>query len=190
MLDKPHQTHAFVTTLDDYGTGFAVRVDNGEQIYIRSIVAERSGIEVGDRIAVWYVPNRSEEHADRCPWFALHVKVAEEGDKVDVENYIEAKTIEDAFMRGSLEPEPEPKPQRNLYDEAYAFLDMNGPATTSQVAAALGVVTQNIRTYLANMNDRGEICRADIRSRGNQSKAGATVWAVEFCQLIPEEVEL
>lgn len=186
MLDKPNQTHAFVTTLDDYGTGFAVRVDNGEQIYIRSIVAERSGIEIGDRIAVWYVPNRSEEHADRCPWFALHVKVEEEDTQVDVED----KTIEDEFMRGSLEPMPEPKPQRNLYDEAYAFLDMNGPATTSQVAAALGVVTQNIRTYLANMNDRGEICRADIRSRGAQTKAGATVWAVEFCQLIPEEVEL
>lgn len=184
MLDKPHQTHAFVTTLDDYGTGFAVRVDNGEQIYIRSIVAERSGIEVGDRIAVWYVPNRSEEHADRCPWFALHVKVEEEDAQIDFKE----ETIEEEFMLGSLDPSP--KPQRDLYKEAYAFLNMVGPATTSQVAAALGVVTQNIRTYLANMNDRGEICRADIRSRGNQSKAGATVWAVEFCQLIPEEVEL
>ena len=190
MLDKPNETHAFVTELNEHGTGFAVRIDNGEQVFIRSVLSEKSGIEVGDRIAVWYVPNRIEEHAERCPWFALHVKVAEEGDQVDVEDYIEAKAIEDAFMRGSLEPEPEPKPQRNLYDEAYAFLDMNGPATTSQVAAALGVVTQNIRTYLANMNDRGEICRADIRSRGAQTKAGATVWAVEFCQLIPEEVEL
>ena len=182
MLDKPNQTHAFGTTLDDYGTGFSVRADNGEQIYIRSIVAERSGIEVGDRIAVWYVPNRSEEHADRCPWFALHVKVAEEGDQVDVK--------EETVECGSFELDPISKPQRDLYKEAYAFLNMVGPATTSQVAAALGVVTQNIRTYLANMNDRGEICRADIRSRGNQSKAGATVWAVEFCQLIPEEVEL
>lgn len=192
MLDKPNETHAFVTELNEHGTGFAVRIDNGEQVFIRSVLSDKSGIEVGDRIAVWYVPNRIEEHAERCPWFALHVKVAEEGDQVDVKDYIEAKTIEDAFMRGSLEPEPEPKPQpqRNLYDEAYAFLDMNGPATTSQVAAALGVVTQNIRTYLANMNDRGEICRADIRSRGAQIKAGATVWAVEFCQLIPEEVEL
>ena len=190
MLDKPNETHAFVTELNEHGTGFAVRIDNGEQVFIRSVLSDKSGIEVGDRIAVWYVPNRIEENAERCPWFALHVKVEEENTQVDVEEYISDKVVEDMFANGSLEPEPEPKPQRNLYDEAYAFLDMNGPATTSQVAAALGVVSPNIRTYLSNMNDRGEICRADIRSRGDQSKAGATVWAVEFCQLIPEEVEL
>ena len=125
------------------------------------------------------------------PGTVMHVAdVASETTTITVTSYDGHDVREETVECGSFELEPTSKPQRDLYKEAYAFLNMVGPATTSQVAAALGVVTQNIRTYLANMNDRGEICRADIRSRGAQTKAGATVWAVEFCQLIPEEVEL
>ena len=192
MLDKPNETHAFVTELNEHGTGFAVRIDNGEQIFIRSVISEKSGIEVGDRIAVWYVPNRIEEHVERCPWFALHVRVAEQGEQVDVEEYIADKQIEDAFMNGSLEPEvEEEEPKRDIYGEAYSFLDMNGPATTAQIAEALNITTPNLRTYLRYMNDRREIARADIFARGrNQSKASVTVWACTLDELLPEEVEL
>ena len=190
MLDKPNETHAFVTELNEHGTGFAVRIDNGEQIFIRSVLSEKSGIDVGDRIAVWYVPNRMEEHAERCPWFALHVRVAEEDTQVDIEEYIQDKEIEDAFMNGSLEPQPE-LPRRDVYEEAYMFLDVNGPATTSQIAEALNMTTPNLRTYLSNMNDRRQIVRADMFTRGkNQTKASVTVWACTLDELLPEEIEL
>ena len=191
MLDKPNQTHAFVTALDEYGTGFAVRADNGEQIFIRSILAERSDIEVGDRIAVWYVPNRNQEHADRCPWFALHVKIEEEAAQVDLEDYIEAKTIEEEFMLGSLEPEVEPEqPKRDIYAEIREYMLQNGSATTSQISAALGIISPNLRSYLTSMNDRGEIARADIWTRGKQTRASVVVWAINMYDLLPEEIEL
>lgn len=189
MLDKPKHTYAFVTALDDYGTGFAVRVDNGEQIFIRSILADRSGIDIGDRIAVWYVPNRSEEHADRCPWFALHVKIEEEDAQVDIED----KTIEEEFMLGSLEPEVEPEPEqpkRDVYAEIREYMLETGSATTAQISAALGIISPNLRSYLTAMNDRGEIARADIWTRGKQTRASVVVWAINMYDLLPEEVEL
>lgn len=183
-IEKPQKTYAFVTTMDDYGTAFAVREDSGEQIFIRSVLAERGDIEIGDRIIVWCVTNRNETAQDRCPWFALHVRV----DDVDYRDSDE--TVEDAFMGGSLDPIPE-QPKRDVYDEAYAFLDVNGPATTSQIAEALNMTTPNLRTYLSNLNDRRQIVRADMFTRGkNQTKASVTVWACTLDELLPEEVEL
>lgn len=189
-VETPKKAYAFVTTMDDYGTAFAVREDNGEQVFIRSILAERGNIDIGDRVVVWYVTNRNEMAQERCPWFALYVKAEDEGAQVDVEEYIQDKTIEDAFMSGSLEPEPD-LPKRDVYGEAYMFLDVNGPATTSQIAEALNMTTPNLRTYLSNMNDRRQIVRADMFTRGkNQTKASVTVWACTLDELLPEEVEL
>lgn len=191
MLDKPNEVHAFVTELNEHGTGFAVRMDNGEQIFIRSVLSEKSGIEVGDRIAVWYVPNRIEEHAERCPWFALHVRVAEDGAQVDLEEYIEDKTIEEEFMLGSLEPEVEPEqPKRDVYAEIREYLSETSSATTAQISAALGIISPNLRSYLVSMNDRGEIARADIWTRGTQTRASVVVWAMDMYDLLPEDIEL
>jgi hypothetical protein len=188
-FEKPKKAYAFVTTMDDYGTAFAVREDNGEQIFIRSIIAERSNIGVGDRVAVWFQTNRNEDAAERCPWFAVYAKIEDEA-QIDVEEYIADKEVEDAFMDGSLDPMPE-LPKRDVYEEAYMFLDVNGPATTSQIAEALNMTTPNLRTYLSNMNDRRQIVRADMFTRGkNQTKASVTVWACTLDELLPEEVEL
>ena len=191
-VETPKKAYAFVTTMDDYGTAFAVREDNGEQIFIRSILAERGNIDIGDRVVVWYVTNRNEMAQERCPWFALYVKADDESAQIDLEEYITAKEVEDAFMDGSLDPMPEPElPKRDVYDEAYMFLDVNGPATTSQIAEALNMTTPNLRTYLSNMNDRRQIVRADMFTRGkNQTKASVTVWACTLDELLPEEVEL
>lgn len=197
----------------DSGTSFAWTFNTGEQVFIRSILAKNIGLEVGDAVDMVVVPNEKED--TDCEWFALYVSVLnDEDDMIDAE--LEQYDLAPEKVREELEyamdvvcpvddcytwnknllPEKEPTQQpnpnagRKWAEEAYMFLDVNGPATTSQIAKAVGYSTHNIRTYLCKMHDRGEIVRADIRTSSKQSKASATVWALELHDLLPEENEL
>jgi hypothetical protein len=200
-----------ITNQLDSGTSFALCDDTDEQVFIRSVIAKRVALEVGDEVEMVVVPNAND--GGSCPWFALRVIVLDDdyddGDESDGSGgekpwqpfgngSSEPVRHEDVFVSlsedGKLIPHKlnskQPEPQRKWAEEAYMFLHVNGPATTSQIAKAIGYSVANIRTYLCKMHDRGEIVRADIRTSGGQSKASATVWALELHDLLPEENDL
>lgn len=173
---------AIIVNQLDSGTSFALADDSNEQIFIRSVLAKRVALEIGDEVEIIAVPNANDTGS--CPWFALRVIVLQD-DRFDDED-----DMIDAELEQYDEPKTAPEPQRKWAEEAYMFLDVNGPATTSQIARAVGYSTANIRTYLCKMHDRGEIVRADIRTSSAQSKASATVWALELADFLPEESDI
>ena len=177
MNSEVKRMTAIVVNQLDSGTSFALSEDTNEQIFIRSVLAKRVGLEMGDEVEIIAVPNAND--GGSCPWFALRVIVLDD----DYDDEDEGDVEPDA-------PVATPAPQRKWAEEAYMFLDVNGPATTSQIARAIGYSTANIRTYLCKMHDRGEIVRADIRTSSVQSKASATVWALELADLLPEESDI
>lgn len=172
-----------ITNQLDSGSAFALADDTDEQVFIRSIIAKRVALEVGDEVEMVVVPNANNSNGS-CPWFALRVIILQDDQFEDEDDMI------DVQLEQYDDPQPNPNAGRKWAEEAYMFLDVNGPATTSQIAKAVGYSTHNIRTYLCKMHDRGEIVRADIRTSSKQSKASATVWALELHDLLPEENEL
>ena len=173
---------AIVLNQLDSGSSFAIADDSEDQIFIRSVIAKNAGIEVGDEIEAVVVPNADRKGG--CPWFALRVDVLDEDDE-SVPSTTNSRW--DPFTWSEITfPKEASDEKRNWEKEAYAFLDKNGPATTSQIANAVGNSTANIRTYLCKMNDRGEVVRADIWTSGGQSKASGTIWAVEYKELLPK----
>jgi hypothetical protein len=207
MQDNRKRLTGIVKNQLDSGSAFAWTFNFGEEVFIRSVLAKHSGLKVGDTVSMVVIPNEKED--TDCEWFALNVTVLQDEDDMidaeieeygqspdkireDLERAISVKLpVGDDFTWNThLRPKAKPEPQRKWAEEAYMFLDVNGPATTSQIARAVGYSTANIRTYLCKMHDRGEIVRADIRTSSVQSKASATVWALELADFLPEENEL
>lgn len=182
MQNDVKRVTGIITNQLDSGTSFALCDDTNEQVFIRSVLAKRIALDVGDEVEMVVVPNAND--SGTCPYFALRV-IALQDDRFDDED-----DMLDAELEQYDEPRTAPEPQRKWSEEAHMFLDVNGPATTSQIAKAVGYSTANIRTYLCKMHDRGEIVRADIRTSSAQSKASATVWALDLHDLLPEENEL
>jgi spermidine/putrescine-binding protein len=151
---------------------------------------------MGDEVEIIAVPNANDTGS--CPWFALRVIVIgyncddddDDGDDIDDDDARIEQLRQETHEFLAKANEKRAEPQRKWAEEAYMFLDVNGPATTSQIARAVGYSTANIRTYLCKMHDRGEIVRADIRTSSAQSKASATVWALELSDFLPEERDI
>jgi hypothetical protein len=181
---------AIVINKLDSGTSFGLINETNEQVFIRSLLAKRVSLEIGDEVEVVVVPNAN--NTGTCPWFALRVIVLQDDRFDDEDDMIDAELeqYDDDVLERLRENLERFNGPRKWAEEAYMFLDVNGPATTSQIARAVGYSTANIRTYLCKMHDRGEIVRADIRTSSAQSKASATVWALELRDFLPEESEL
>ena len=173
---------AIVLNQLDSGSSFAIAEGSEDQIFIRSVLAKKAGIEVGDEIEAVVVPNADRKGG--CLWFALRVDVLEDESLPSTPN-----SRWDPFTWSEITlPEKAPDEKRNWEDEVYNFLDTNGPAKTSQIADAVGSSTANVSTYLCRMNDRGEIVRADIWTRGTQARASVSVWAMDMYDLLPDNL--
>ena len=56
---------AIVVNQLDSGTSFALADDSNEQIFIRSVLAKRVGLEMGDEVEVIAVPNANDTGSGR-----------------------------------------------------------------------------------------------------------------------------
>ena len=184
------------------GSAFVDLDSTGERVFVRSVITKRIDLEVGDTVDVTYVVNNMNR-SGTCPWFALRVEHLNDMDGQDEDDVLDQelnrtqmrRALEAAINKGAeLERKNKQKKMQDTRlswcERAHMFLSVNGPATTGQIAKAVGNSVFNIRTHLVGMNNRGEIVRADIRTSGTQSKASATVWALELHDLLPEENEL
>jgi hypothetical protein len=164
---------AFVMNQLPTGTTFAVSEQNSsEQIFIPSQVARVQNLLPGDRITVRAIPNKKEGGAK---WFAVFASpIAPE--IVEIAPVVSAPTQVPAA----------PKLAIDWYASAKgALVKLGGVATTAEVADECGCETQYISTYLRVLHDRGEVCRAGIRTSSKQVKDSLVYWGITLDDLIP-----
>jgi hypothetical protein len=144
-------------------SSFGLDPDSGEQVFIGSRLCKQQGVEEGDMVDVFVIPN------DRNPsvaWYAIYVRRA--GD------------AEPAEPATPVAQEPKgPSPIR-------AFLE-DGPATTRQVADHLGIGTPDATRRLMTLHKNGTVARAEVRKRFDQEKASYVVWALDAHDFLPED---
>ena len=66
-----------------------------------------------------------------------------------------------------------------------ALKKLGGVATSAEIADECGCATQHISTYLRTLHDRGDICRAGIRTSSKQTKDSLVYWGLTLDGLLP-----
>lgn len=144
-------------------SSFGLDPESGEQVFIGSRLCKQQGVEEGDMVDVFVIPN------DRNPavaWYAIYVRRAGDADPAE------------AAEPAAQEPRG-PSPIR-------VFLE-DGPATTRQVADHLGIDTPDATRRLMALHKNGTVCRAEVRKRFDQEKASYVVWALDAHDFLPED---
>lgn len=183
------ELHGFIISQIATGSTFAVcEHDSSEQIFIPSQLARMQNLVPGDRIMVRAIPNRREGGAK---WFAVFAAPAD-AKSVEVKpagsQFAEAlaNLAVAAASEPAPEPEPAPKPSVDWFAQAKGTLiKLGGVATTAEIAEECGTTSQFIGFYLRTMHDRGEICRAGVRSKSDQQKDSFVYWGSTLDDLIP-----
>jgi hypothetical protein len=175
MFDRIAYTEltAFVTNQLPSGTSFALNEhDSAEQIFIPSQLARVQNILPGDRVTVRAIPNKREGGAQ---WFAVFIS--------PIVNDPVAPPLAPAVTQIVAAPVA---PAIDWYASAKAALTkLGGVATTAEVAVECGCETQHISTYLRVLHDRGELCRAGIRTSSKQTKDSLVYWGLTLDDLLP-----
>lgn len=184
MFDRIAYTEltAFITNQLPSGTSFALNEhDSAEQIFIPSQLARVQNILPGDRVLVRAIPNKREGGAQ---WFAVFVSPLD----VSPAETIAAPTAPPAPAAPAVTQvvAAPAAPTIDWYASAKAALKkLGGVATTAEVGVECGCETQFISTYLRVLHDRGEVCRAGIRTSSKQTKDSLVYWGITLDDLIP-----
>jgi exoribonuclease R len=185
---------AFVMHQLPTGTSFAVSEDNSaEQIFIPSQVARMQNLVPGDRVTVRAIPNKREGGAK---WFAVFASILPREVEVAVAPVTLPPRIEEALAELDAaisnhtptvtQIPAQPKLSVDWYASAKAALKrLGGVATSSEVAEECGCETQHISTYLRVLHERGEVCRAGVRTNSKQTKDSLVYWGLTLDDLIP-----
>lgn len=171
----------FVTNQLPSGSAFGIHQDSGEQVFISSRAALSHNIHPGDTAHVRVIPNR---YKDGAKWFAIYVN----------------RILSTAAAGPETAPQPEPKtaPQpepegawtlEEWEDALKKELKAGGPASTAQLAKALGCISWEPMPHLKRMHKSGEVALATVMQRADQQKASFLVWALNAADIIPDDVE-
>jgi hypothetical protein len=181
MFDRIAYTEltAFITNQLPSGTTFALNEhDSAEQIFIPSQLARVQNILPGDRVRVRAIPNKREGGAQ---WFAVFISPILD----DHAETVAAPVAPPAPAVTQIVATPA-APAIDWYASAKAALKkLGGVATTAEVGAECGCETQHISTYLRVLHERGDICRAGIRTSSKQSKDSLVYWGLTLDDLLP-----
>lgn len=166
---------AFVINQLPTGTTFGVsEKDSNEQVFIPSQLARNHNLLPGDRVHVRAILNKKEGGAK---WFAIYVS----GPSIPVEVAVEAPPVQSLTQVAAT-----PKLAIDWYASAKAALKkLGGVATTAEVGTECGCETQFISAYLRVLHERGEVCRAGIRTSSKQTKDSLVYWGLTLDDLIP-----
>jgi hypothetical protein len=141
-------------------SSFGLDPDSGEQVFIGSRLCKQQGVEEGDTVDVFVIPN------DRNPsvaWYAIYVRRA-----------------------GDAEPATPAAQEPKAPSPIRAFLE-DGPATTRQVADHLGIDTPDATRRLMQLHKNGTVAVAIVRKRFDQERASYVVWALDAHDFLPED---
>ena len=142
----------FCTNMLDTGTAFALRGDNGEQVFIPASVSTRAGLSIGDTATATIIPNH--QHGDRTPWFAIHIEPV--GAPTDAP--VTAPTIDDRIAQAIA-----------THEGAYH--------TTAEIAELVFVDTTTASNALLRLFKQGRVARAEVHARADQQRPSFCLWA-------------
>jgi len=181
MFDRIAYTEitAFITNQLPTGTSFALNEhDSSEQIFIPSQIARAQNILPGDRVMVRAIPNKREGGAQ---WFAVFISPLTGEDTIET-----VETVAAPVAPSVTQVPVTPTLSIDWYASAKAALKkLGGVATSAEIADECGCATQHISTYLRTLHDRGDICRAGIRTSSKQTKDSLVYWGLTLDDLLP-----
>lgn len=167
------EVEAFITHVLETGSGFAVRTDNGEQIYVPPSITKRCDLDDGI-VNLRIFPNPKD---DTCEWMALAV----------LPTLPEPEQGEPA---PAPEPTPEPTPEPFVDWEARVagHLASTGvPLRTGEMAADFGITTCAMKDSASEytkmvravqkLHNRGKISRCAVYARADQKLSSVTYYA-------------
>jgi hypothetical protein len=150
-------TEVYISSILGSKSGFAMRTDNGEKVFVPSIVTKASGISENDISTAKLIPSTHPNHKE-VPWIAVHITRAGEAPPV-------------------LPSE----------EQALALIRQSGFLSTAEVATGLGVGAVAANNMLTRLFKDGKLAKAEIHARPEQGRASFCMWALETKDFIGEQ---
>ena len=157
------EVKVFCTNVLSTNTAFAIRADNGEQVFIPSAVAHAARLKPTEEAIAHIVPNT--HHPEKTPWFAIHI-----------------------VRDDAVKPEPNLTPEKSLDDRIADYIEgQTLYATTSEVADEFSVDTTIAGNALNRLFRQGRVARADVFSKPDQQRASFCLWAKDVNSFVDTE---
>ena len=152
-------TDIFITHLLDSGSGFAARIDTGEQVFVPASVVRASKAKDGDIGSAKLIPN-THPNSSGTPWVAVFVAV---------------------------QPQDEPAPVGSgptLDDRVHEAVCDMGYATTSEIAKEVKADVALTHNALLRLFSKGRMAKAEVYARPEQERASFCMWAKDVTHFL------
>lgn len=153
-----------ISYVHEKGYGFGVVPNTGEQCFIPPHVLDGAGVSRGDIVSAHVVTNPNEEQRQNTRWCALNLVT---GDNVSAITPLPEPA----------EPTPEPMSAPDLDAAVLAELTLSAYLSTGEIAQAMGVDTTTANNSATRLFNSGQISKAEVYSRPDQSRASFLLWA-------------
>jgi hypothetical protein len=157
-------TDIFISRLLDTNSGFAARIDTGEQVFIPATVVRASGAKEGDMGRAKLIPN-THPNGSNTPWVAVFV---------DLHNPAPVPVTE------PVRPEP------TIDDRVFEAVCGLGYATTSEIAKEVKADVALTHNALLRLFGKGLMAKADVFARPDQDRASFCMWARDVTHFLGE----
>lgn len=163
MTTQPLNTvEIYCTKILDTQSGFAVRMDTGEQVFIPGSVTASANLEEhSTRVAV-LAPNAV--NADKTPWFALRIMPANVTETPNETTSIDDRIKEYIHQRSKD------------FEQTYW--------TTNEISDAMGVDTKTAGNALTRLFNTGKIAKADVYSAPGLQRPSFCLWAMSAASFV------
>ena len=158
-------TDIFISRLLDTASGFAARIDTGEQVFVPATVVRASGAKEGDMGRAKLIPN-THPNGSNTPWVAVFVE------------------LHDDFTPAAASEPVRPEP--TLDDRVHEAVCDLGYATTSELAKEVKADTALTHNALSRLFSKGRVVKADVYARPDQDRASFCMWAKDVAHFLPE----
>jgi len=152
-------TDIFISRLLDTNSGFAARIDTGDQVFVPATVVRASKAKEGDMGRAKLIPN-THPGSSNTPWVAVFVE-----------------------LHRDFTPEP------SLDDRIYEAVQELGYATTSEIAKEVGGDLTLTHNALLRLFGKGRVAKADVHARPDQDRASFCMWAKDVTHFLGEAGE-
>jgi hypothetical protein len=158
-------TDIFISRLLDTNSGFAARIDTGDQVFVPATVVRASGAKEGDMGRAKLIPN-THPGSSNTPWVAVFVELHD-----------------DFTPAAASEPV---RPELALDDRVHEAVCDLGYATTSEIAKEVNTDVALTHNALSRLFSKGRVVKADVYARHDQDRASFCMWAKDVTHFLPE----
>ena len=171
---------AVVTNVTQSGSVFARHMETMRDIYVRRTASESLNLKVGQMIDVFVEPSHQF-----MSW------VPDSGKRKPAELFAQFIVIKEGLDE---QPEPVNQPEELSIRDRILDVLQEGAMTAKYAAEKINIAcplyenTYTVADEMMRMHREGLICRAVIKSREGQTRAGRLVYALTVADLMPSRV--